>query len=334
MRSFLRPLALIFLIFLTCAEEHAQSATNSDPPSAAQLAGSTPIAPRHAQKVWTNDNIGAVAVSSSAAPTGSSSSDRRSFRSHSSRSHLINGLAVSEVPYFQGPGSRKTIYEISSSGVSIVNPSAGTVVSPGEVLHIEASADSDKDISGMGIVSPLGFGNETRMSPPWSFTLNVPREEVGIAGPLIDSQPLYADFRRCGNDQNPQAACNQGAPDSASTEVDVEDPTPATKLWSRIPSLSFDSINDSDHLNIVAVFVDGLELEVTRSTYISFSSTNPTVAAVDDDGLITRVGTGKAEIEVTYVGGGVTTKLSIHVESWIPRNAGESDLDRSSNPPH
>ncbi len=39
----------------------------------------------------------------------------------STRSHLINGLAVSEVPYFQGPGSRKTIYEISSSQKDVLD---------------------------------------------------------------------------------------------------------------------------------------------------------------------------------------------------------------------
>jgi hypothetical protein len=113
--------------------------------------------------------------------------------------------------------------------------------------------------------------------------------------------------------------------------LDVEDPSPATKLWSRLPSLSFVSVDDSDYLNIVAFFADGLQLEVTRSTRISFSSTNPAVAVVDENGHVTRTGAGKAEIEVTYIGGGATTRLSIPVDSWILRNADQSDQDKNSN---
>jgi len=183
----------------------------------------------------------------------------------------------------------------------------------------------------MVILSPMGGSTEPRTAPPWSFTLDVPRDDVGGSGSLVGAQPIYAVFRRCGSDPNPQAACNQGSRDFPSTELDVEDPSPATKLWSRLPLLSFVSVDDSDYLNIVAFFADGLQLEVTRSTRISFSSTNPAVALVDENGHVTRTGAGKAEIEVTYIGGGATTRLSIPVDSWILRNADQSDQDQNSN---
>jgi hypothetical protein len=120
MRAFLRSVALVFLIFLARVEVRAQSAASSGPPPAGQSSSSTPAAGQHARKVWTNENIGTVAGRGATVGSGSSLSDRHNLRSY------------------------------SSDGVSIVRPSAGTVVSPGEALQIEV------------------FLDPARISPRWS----------------------------------------------------------------------------------------------------------------------------------------------------------------------
>jgi hypothetical protein len=292
MRTFLRLLALLSLLFLSCAEVRAQSAAGSDPTPATQPANSDPAAPHHSKRVWTNENIGTVAGDISVVGVGSSRSGRRSARA------------------------------ISGDGLSIISPSAGTVVRPGEALHIEVSVDSGKEIPALLVYGPMGTANEIRESPPWSFILSVPTDDGGIGGPLIGIQPIFAIVGGGGHQKDMEGAA---------TEVDVEDATPATTLWPRIGLLSFDDTGELVPMDVVAKFADGRELEVTRSTGISFASTDTSVATVDDDGTVKSVGPGKAEIQITYVGGGATTKLSVHVESWAPRSASPADQNKGSS---
>lgn len=291
MRSLLRPFVLVLLILLARVEVRAQSSPDSVPPPATPAPDSPPATPHHAKKVWTNDNIGGYSGPGSRSASGSSYASRHDFRSS------------------------------SSDGVSITRPSAGEVVAPGTTLHIEVSADSDGNISNMAIVSPLGIGDEVRTSPPWSFTLNVPRD-ARASGDLIGPEPISVAFRRCGKNPDMNSTCLQDMFPTASTVVDVEDPTPATKLSALFPSISFDGVDlTQSNMQIFADFADGLQLDVTSSTRISFSSTNPAVADVDENGIVKQVGPGNAQIEVTYVGGGATTKLSIPVASWYPQKS-------------
>jgi hypothetical protein len=304
MRVLLRLLAFAFLILAARIELRAQSPANSDPPPAAPSPNSAPAAPQQAKEIWTNENIGALHGRGSASQSEASFRGRHDFRSS------------------------------SSDGVSIIRPSAGTVVAPGETMQIEISADSDKDISNMSILSPLGIGNESRSSPPWFFTLNVPKNDTDVSGSLIGPKPIFAGFRRCGRGPDLNGPCYQGEFPAASTVVDVEDPTPATKLWSLLPAISFDGTTDVPlNVTIGAMFAGGLQLDVTRSTRISFSSTNRSVAAVDENGAVTQIGPGNTEIEVTYVGGGATTKLSIPVASWYLPKSIQSERDQRSDSP-
>src|SRR5271163_246752 len=202
MGSLLRPLVLVVLIFFPRVGARAQSSPSSDPPAVNPSPSSATAASEHAKKIWTNENIGALHGRGSASQSEASFRGRHDFRSS------------------------------SSDGVSIIRPSAGTVVAPGETMQIEISADSDKDISNMSILSPLGIGNETRSSPPWFFTLNVPKNDTDVSGSLIGPMPIFAGFRRCGREPDLNGPCYQGEFPAASTVVDVEDPTPATKLWS------------------------------------------------------------------------------------------------------
>src|SRR6266404_4161614 len=81
----------------------------------------------------------------------------------------------------QAPSSRP-----SSQNISIVSPPDGTVVQPGEALHIDVSVASDKPVRLMTIISPLGKSNEMRETPPWSFTLTIPKDSsVGGGAPLL-----------------------------------------------------------------------------------------------------------------------------------------------------
>jgi hypothetical protein len=78
----------------------------------------------------------------------------------------------------------------------------------------------------MSIVSPLGISNEIRESPPWSFTLTIPKDtSVGGGAPLLGKHPVYADVALAVRDSNAKVG--------ASIIVDVERPDMPSKLWTQ-----------------------------------------------------------------------------------------------------
>jgi hypothetical protein len=183
----------------------------------------------------------------------------------------------------------------SSSEISITSPADGTVVKPGEVITVRVRVAVGKSINRMAVISPLGYGDELRSSPPWTFTLTVPTDERGVGGgrPLIGRQPVHVMTFEPNKSQ-------QGEPD-ASITVDVEEPDIPTKLWTQWTQLIFDSADDREiPLDVVGTFPDGLQLDVAESTSISYKSTDTQVATVSDIGMVKPAGPGKAYIYVTY----------------------------------
>lgn len=73
-------------------------------------------------------------------------------------------------------------------------------------------------------------------------------------------------------------------------------------------------VGDTQSVDVKAVYLDQSTIDVTDKA--SYHSSNPSVATVDANGVITAVGTGTAEITVSY-GGKVATK-TIRVQDGTP----------------
>lgn len=84
-------------------------------------------------------------------------------------------------------------------------------------------------------------------------------------------------------------------------------------LDSKVPGLNFESLGETLRLVIRAQFNDGAELEVNESTYLSFASSNPSVANVDNFGMVTATGPGNAVVTATYNYEGQTVQMSVPV---------------------
>ena len=87
-----------------------------------------------------------------------------------------------------GPNS-----QTRSDGAVFITPQNGAIVRPGELLHIEISVTPGKLVDGPVLIeSPLGFSNEMRESPPYSFTVTISREDtVGTGIPLPSVEIMY-----------------------------------------------------------------------------------------------------------------------------------------------
>src|SRR5258706_11464279 len=196
----------------------------------------------------------------------------------------------------------------SSQNISIVSPLDGTVVQPGEILHIDVSVPSDKPVRLMTIISPLGWSNEIRESPPWSFTLTIPKDD-GVSGgaSLLGKHPVYADFALVGQRET-----------GASIIVDVERPDMPIKLWTQNSSILSETFGEKERIIVSGVFSDGTDLDLNESCCLSFTSSDENVAAVDSNGMVTAVGPGHAFITAMYRHGDQHVQLPIPVNFSPP----------------
>lgn len=200
-------------------------------------------------------------------------------------------------------------------------PTDGTVVQPDEILHIDVSVPSDKPVRVMTIISPLGISNEMRESPPWSFTLTIPKDDsVGGGGPLLGKHPVYAHVALVGQ--------RSDAEFGASIIVDVERPDMPVKLWTQHSGIFLEAFGEEERIIVSGVFSDGADLELNESCCLSFASSHENVAAVDNDGKVTAVGPGHAFITAIYRRGDHHVQLSIPVTFSPPAmNAEPRSLD-------
>lgn len=195
--------------------------------------------------------------------------------------------------------------------ISIVSPVDGTVVQPGEILHIDVSVPSDKQVRGMTIISPLGMSNEVRESLPWSFTLTIPKDDsVGGGGPLLGKHPVYAHANLVGP--------RSDAGIDAIIIVDVERPDMPIQLWTQNSRILPEAFGEEERIIVVGIFSDGSELELNESSCLSFASSDENVAAVASDGKVTAVGPGHAMITAIYRRGDDRVQLPIPVNFSPP----------------
>jgi hypothetical protein len=158
-----------------------------------------------------------------------------------------------------------------SNGASFVNPKEGQIVHPGETIHIDLVVDAGLiPLKGVGIVSPMGFSNEVREGPPYSFAFRVPDKDLtGSSHRLIGFQSLTLFGTVVGRTDY----------DLAATIVDVEESDLPLCLFASGRSsqygplnLNFYALGGDDEIDIYAKFPNGHELDVTESTYIALSS--------------------------------------------------------------
>ncbi|MFI5127164.1 MAG: hypothetical protein ACHQJX_10085 [Candidatus Acidiferrales bacterium] len=222
-------------------------------------------APAKSTKVWTNDNLANLKGGISVVGKGASASS-------TTRPNFAYGAQTDEI--------------------SIISPSDGAVVHPGETISVEVEVASDlKLLSGVAIRSPMGIGGLPKQSPPYTFKIQIPASDgPGSSGPLIGPQPIFAVG----------AASGRRVVESAPVTLDVEKPDLPVSLTAQMPTLFFKSVGEILPLIMLAKFPDGSIFEVNESTNFSFASSDPGVATVDGHGVVTSSGPGNASIFTTY----------------------------------
>src|SRR3984885_6409335 len=189
--------------------------------------------------------------------------------------------------------------------LQITSPEAGAIVNPGEILTVRVASPAGLKFS---MVSVLGE-NRIGMSPtvattlPSEFALTIPSdlpcgprglEATGVtaSGQNIDSDPIM---------------------------IDVERPDFPVSLTGDVQALYLETQGETSAIQLFATYRGREVLDVTDSSYIAYSSSNPAVATVNTSGEVTAVAAGDASIVATYTLGSQSYPLFIPVNVQHPK---------------
>jgi hypothetical protein len=110
--------------------------------------------------------------------------------------------------------------------------------------------------------------------------------------------------------------------------VDVERPDLPVKLWTQESGIFFEALGEELRVIVSGTFFDGSDLELNESCCLSFSSSDPSVATVSEDGVVTAIGPGHSLITAIYRQGDQHVQLAIPVSfSHLALNVAPSFLD-------
>ncbi|MHB8527459.1 MAG: Ig-like domain repeat protein [Candidatus Acidiferrales bacterium] len=185
--------------------------------------------------------------------------------------------------------------------LQITSPAEGTVVNPGQTISVTVTSPGNASFLQVGVIGegPIGFSSLVT-SVPAQFSMSIP---TNIACRKFMLTAVGA------------TSSGQSA-ESLTILIDVERPdrpTALSQLDSKTPGLSFDAIGEQLPLVLLGTFSDGSILDVTRSTNVTYSSSDSSIAAVDTNGMVTGTGTGDATITATYSVNGQNVSLAIPV---------------------
>jgi hypothetical protein len=167
--------------------------------------------------------------------------------------------------------------------LQITSPAKGAVFHPGQTIPVTLSA-APSAFRTVAVAGDLPIRPSRPLTaPPYEFRMQTP----------ADIPPGPYELRAIGQ---PRAGNTVHA---APITVAIERPDSPRQLDSDLSTLSFDYIGDYVALVVYGAFADGSKADLTRSTLTTWTSSNPAVATVDAQGVVTAVAPGSAKITIT-----------------------------------
>ncbi len=168
-----------------------------------------------------------------------------------------------------------------AQSLQITSPANGTVVTPGQNLAVSVTATGGpfQEVIVVGF-DPIGM-TEPLTAPPYNFTIQIP---VSIRPDkyLLTASGLITPGQ---------------VTDSKSIVIIVEPPEDLTALSIQPNSVTV-WVGDVAPLRVVGKFAGGVERTMTFSSKISYGSSDPTIATIDNMGRITGMAPGTTVVGV------------------------------------
>ncbi len=178
----------------------------------------------------------------------------------------------------------------------IISPKNGTVVVPGETVSVVINLASGVTYpNGVTVAGGGTAAGSILTASPFHFNYTVPNDApVGKLHltAMGSSKPQQVEF-------------------SAPITLYVERPDTPTVL-SVVPfHIQFSAPGDQQRLDIEGTFPNGNVLPLNHSSLTTISSTNPTVAYVDNRGFVTAMSAGNATIIIKYRDKEVNVRVNV-----------------------
>src|SRR5450755_3203513 len=201
--------------------------------------------------------------------------------------------------------------------LQITSPTNGAVVVPGQNVVVSVSSPAGAAFAQADVIgqNPIG-SSPIATAIPAQFTVAIPAD-IGLGQYLLTAEGT--------------TSAGQDA-ESTAIAIDVERSDIPTLLSPSFASLTFSRVGQSSPVDIVALFSDGSILDVSNSSYISFTSTNPNVAVVDGHGLVTALASGSGYIIAAYAVGGGTRIASLPIKVPSSVTGGVNNFSIAATP--
>jgi Bacterial Ig-like domain (group 2) len=192
----------------------------------------------------------------------------------------------------------------SSAQLQITSPTRGTIVNPGQTLSVTVTSSGNAIFTNVGVIAqnPIGL-SDVATSLPAQFSLAIPAD-IALRSYMLTAM---------GTTSSGQSV------HSETILVDVERPDLPTSLATLLSSFSFQSLGEQVPIILTAKFSDGSVLDITESSYVTYASSDTTIATVNRHGMVTSVGAGSATVTATYTLSGQHVQTAIPVKVRAPK---------------
>jgi hypothetical protein len=172
---------------------------------------------------------------------------------------------------------------------------SSTTVSPGETLLVTLRSPASVPFAGIGVIWKMGI-----VVSPTTLPATVP---LHIPDDMRPGKYAIAAMGRTVSNEEV----------TVGTGVVVERTELPTKLSARSPTIRFMTLGDEQPLSILADLPGGQVIDVTYSSHVAYTSSNPRVASVDEVGAVMAVSAGSASVTATYTQGTASRQVVIPV---------------------
>lgn len=179
---------------------------------------------------------------------------------------------------------------LAAPGISIMKPAAGAVFNSGQMINVTVRVTSPGSFRSYALIGNhrLGAAAPLNASGTPSFALTIPAEQQ--PGPYFLTVIGYG----------PEGTVV--AQDDV--QIQIESPAALLNLIAPANTLTFEAIGEQLPLQIVSGAPGGTPLDVTHSSHLAFTSSNPAVGMVDSNAMVTATAPGQAAINVQLDSGG------------------------------
>ena len=193
-----------------------------------------------------------------------------------------------------------------SFAVTIQQPQANTVFYPGQKVHVVVNVASDEDVVGMLIETNRGSAVAVEQ-PPYEADIFIDKAYVGP-----EEIAVYARLRN-GNIIETRTNITVQLPSDVKLEKIIINKRMAIEIASGGKSPG------TARLQVTGLFSDGIERDLNILNGVQYTSSDPTLAAVDSKGIVTALKLGWATITIVSGDKNEIVKAHVFIEIELDR---------------